>query len=180
MPYGSRAPWLRTPQSRRARRIIRFAALFVLAILFQLFLGALVAGLDAGLAFNDWPTMDGAVIPSDLGILTPWWRNLFENIKTVQFDHRLGGYAVVLLALVQAAFSWSPDVARPHRYRAVILVLLALGQAGLGVATLMLQVPLALALGHQLLAFLLLGFAVAHWRGTIGPVAAQTAIRIRT
>lgn len=59
------------------------------------YLGGLVAGLHAGLTYNTWPLMDGAVIPSDLFIQSPWWRNLPENPKTVQFVHRMFAYTVL-------------------------------------------------------------------------------------
>jgi cytochrome c oxidase assembly protein subunit 15 len=181
----SYALWLAramAPHSAKAppSRLVGIGAILVIATIGQLFLGALVAGLDAGLAFNDWPSMDGAVVPGDLLILEPVWRNFFENPKTVQFDHRLGGYLVVVLALAQLAMAWSDDVDAPHRRRTLVFAALALGQMTLGVATLMLQVPLDLALAHQFLAFVVLGFAVAHWRGLLGAVPAPTVVRVRS
>ncbi len=69
-------------------------------VLLQIYLGALVAGLDAGLVYNTWPRIDGALIPSAerLWFETPAWRNLFENTLTVQFDHRMVAYALWLVA----------------------------------------------------------------------------------
>ena len=64
----------------------------MLLALVQIYLGGLVAGLDAGLSYNTWPLMDGKVIPGDLFVIEPAWRNFFENPKTVQFVHRLGAY----------------------------------------------------------------------------------------
>lgn len=58
--------------------------------IFQIYLGALVAGLHAGLTYNTWPLMDGSLVPGDLFVQNPWWINLFENPKTVQFVHRCG------------------------------------------------------------------------------------------
>ncbi|MGB8816573.1 MAG: COX15/CtaA family protein, partial [Rhizobiaceae bacterium] len=66
----------------------QFAGLMVLTVFVQIYLGALVAGLDAGMAFNTWPLMDGAIIPSDLWAIEPAWINAFESPKTVQFIHR--------------------------------------------------------------------------------------------
>ena len=66
--------------------------------LFQIYLGALVAGLDAGLSYNTWPLMDGALVPGGLLVQEPVWINLFENPKTVQFVHRCGAYLL---------FAWS-------------------------------------------------------------------------
>ena len=66
--------------------------------------GALVAGLDAGMGFNTWPLINGAFVPNGLGDASPWYLNLFENPLTVQFDHRMLGYTVVLASLAQAAW----------------------------------------------------------------------------
>ncbi|MCU0790568.1 MAG: COX15/CtaA family protein, partial [Nitratireductor sp.] len=123
-----------------------FAPLVVLATFVQIFLGALVAGLDAGLAFNDWPTMDGALVPQGMLILEPVWRNFFENPKTVQYVHRMSGYLLVLLIVAQWLAARSPATPAPHRVRAAILVWLVLAQATIGILTLIWQVPLSLAL----------------------------------
>ena len=76
----------------------------LLAVIVQIYLGALVAGLDAGLSFNTWPSIDGAFIPSAerLWFETPAWRNLFENALTVQFNHRMFAYALWLAAMLHA------------------------------------------------------------------------------
>src|SRR5260370_40487756 len=78
-------------------------ALLVLAIV-QIYVGALVAGLRAGLIFNTWPLIDGSFIPrtADLFFAHPLWRNFFENTLTVQFDHRMVAYGLCALALVHA------------------------------------------------------------------------------
>ena len=151
----------------------RLAGFFVLAVLAQIFLGGLVAGLDAGLAFNDWPTMDHAVVPGGLLVLEPVWRNFFENPKTVQFVHRCFAYGVLALALVQ----WlaRAGAAAAFRRGAAVLAVLVLCQAGLGVVTLMLQVPLHWALAHQAGAVIVLWAAVAHWRALTGVYPVRTA-----
>ncbi|MEO0329053.1 MAG: COX15/CtaA family protein [Pseudomonadota bacterium] len=148
-----------------------FAPVVFIAILLQVFLGALVAGLDAGLAFNDWPMMDGAVYPSNLWVQTPAWINLFENPKTVQFIHRSTAYAVLVLVLIQMLVALRSNSGGTHKRRTVILSGLVLIQAAIGVATLVLQVPLSWALLHQGGAVVVLGFAVAHWRGIKGSYA---------
>ena len=69
----------------------------VLALIYlQILAGGLVAGLDAGFGYNTWPLINGAFVPSGLGEAQPWVLNLFENPLTVQFDHRMLGYSVVL------------------------------------------------------------------------------------
>lgn len=148
-----------------SKSVVALAPIFVLAILLQIFLGALVAGLDAGLAFNDWPTMDGKIIPADLWILNPAWINAFENPKTVQFIHRMSAYALIILALVQMLVAIKSTSGDTHKRRTIILMVLTLTQAIIGVATLVLQVPLNWGLYHQGGALVVLGFAIAHWRG---------------
>lgn len=160
--------------------LVVLAPIVVAAIIVQIFLGALVAGLDAGLAFNDWPTMDGAIVPDGLMVLEPAWRNFFENPKLVQFVHRVSGYVLVLLIAIQWLASRSSDTPAPHRLRAAILLWLALAQAAIGILTLVWQVPLYLALAHQAGAAILLAFAVAHWRAIHGTYAPLTGIEVRS
>ena len=90
----------RPPLNVPARLRLTSAALVAVTFV-QLYLGALVAGLRAGLVYNTWPEIDGALIPAAarLWFETPWWRNLFENTLTVQFEHRMTAYALFLLAL---------------------------------------------------------------------------------
>jgi cytochrome c oxidase assembly protein subunit 15 len=133
----------------------RPAAVILLALIFvQIVWGAFVAGLDAGMGYNTWPLMDGALVPDGLGVMQPWWKNLFENAMTVQFIHRTIAYVLVIYVFAmwfwhRGAGGWLPRLA--------ILTLL---QVVLGIATLLMQVPLAIALGHQVLAFMLAGVTV--------------------
>jgi heme a synthase len=143
-----------------------FAGLLVLLALLQIYLGGLVAGLDAGMAYNSWPLMDGAIIPGDLFAADPWWRNLFENAKTVQFDHRIGAYLIFAIALFHAVQAYASDGGLTHSRRSVLLFLLIAAQAGIGIATLLTEVNLHAAITHQAMALIVLAFAVAHWRGT--------------
>lgn len=146
----------------------RLAGILVLLVLFQLYLGGLVAGLRAGLSYNTWPLMDGSLIPGDLFIIDPAWRNLFESPKTVQFIHRIGAYFLFLVALWQVVATFQREPGSTHARRAVILFVLVALQAAIGIATLLMQVPMDLALTHQGFALVVLGFAAAHWRGTKG------------
>jgi len=145
--------------------VAKLAPLVVLAVLIQIFLGALVAGLDAGLAFNEWPMMDGAIIPSDLWIQNPVWINIFENPKTVQFIHRMSAYALLALVFAQMVIALRSTSGGTHQRRTILLLILTLIQAAIGIITLVLQVPLNWGLYHQGGALVVLGFAVAHWRG---------------
>ena len=128
-------------------------------VLLQIYLGALVAGLDAGLVFNTWPLIDGAFVPdaARLWFTQPAWRNLFENTLTVQFDHRMVAYAIWLLAMLHANDAWR---ARREARGALLLAALVTLQAVLGIVTLLHQAPLPLALAHQMLAILVLTVAV--------------------
>lgn len=156
----------------------RFAGIMVLLVLFQLYLGGLVAGLDAGLSYNTWPLMDGRLIPGDLFVIDPAWHNLFENPKTVQFVHRIGAYTVLLVALWHAFYVAQHEPGTTHARRAAILLALVILQAGVGIGALLTQVDLHWALTHQALALVVLGFAAAHWRGTKGayPLPGNVAV----
>ena len=171
------APHGEAPAGRSTRR---FAGFIVLAVLVQIYLGGLVAGLDAGLAYNTWPLMDGRWWPGDLLAIEPAWRNFFENPKTVQFIHRLGACAIVLLALWHAAATVAGEGASStHARRAVLLQFPVMAQAAIGIAALVMQAPLHWALAHQGMALIVLGFACAHWRGTKGAYPAETDVRTR-
>ncbi|MCP8895619.1 COX15/CtaA family protein [Shinella daejeonensis] len=146
----------------------RMAVAIACMAVFQIYLGALVAGLHAGLSYNSWPLMDGAIVPGGLFLQQPWWINLFENPKTVQFVHRIGAYVLFALALVHMISSLRAAPRTTHARRSVVLFALVLMQAVIGILTLVWQVPLGWALAHQGGALVVLGFAVAHWRGFLG------------
>lgn len=122
-------------------------------VLLQVAAGGFVAGLDAGMGYNTWPLMDGQWIPKGLLIMEPLWRNFFENAMTVQFDHRLIAYAVAVYA---ALCAWR--IGSPAAYAVLLAVFL---QIGLGIWTLLAQVPLHLGLAHQGGAMIV--FAAAIW-----------------
>jgi cytochrome c oxidase assembly protein subunit 15 len=137
------------------------AVAIAVLLLLQIYLGALVAGLDAGLVFNTWPLIDGSLVPAAerLWFIAPAWRNLFENALTVQFDHRMVAYAVWLLAILHACDAFR---GRRHVRGAVILAGAVTLQAGLGIVTLLHQAPIPLALAHQMLAIVVFSIAVIH------------------
>ena len=123
--------------------------------------GALVAGLDAGLAFNTFPLMDGALVPEGLLDRSPGYLNFFENVATVQFDHRVLAISVLAAVLV---FWWRArrSALPPARRLATnLLAAVAVAQAASGISTLLLAVPVALAALHQAGAVAL--FCVAVW-----------------
>lgn len=115
----------------------------------QVVAGALVAGMKAGLAYNTWPTMDGEWVPNGLGIMKPWWLNLFENALTVQFNHRMLAYLILAVAAWHAwRIGQRAREGAPARSAQVLLAVLLL-QAAIGIATLLGAVPLSLGLLHQ-------------------------------
>jgi cytochrome c oxidase assembly protein subunit 15 len=165
------------PAPTRASRGL--AAAIAVFSLFQIYLGALVAGLDAGFSYNTWPLMDGAVVPSGLLIQQPFWINFFENPKTVQFVHRLGAYTLFALAFVNMVMSLRAAAGTTHARRAVLLFALVTLQAAIGIATLLMQVPLHWGLLHQAGALVVFGFAVANWRGFYGEYPRDTVVDVR-
>jgi len=117
----------------------------------QIILGALVAGIDAGRSYTDWPLMGGQVFPPDAFILTPLWSNFFENPGLVQFVHRCSGYVLLAFGIVvwlrgrrsanratQSAFHWA--------FGALV------AQVVLGIVTVMTAAPWEIAIAHQILA----------------------------
>jgi cytochrome c oxidase assembly protein subunit 15 len=151
----------RLPSLASSRLRITSMALLVLTFV-QLYLGALVAGLRAGKVYNTWPDIDGALIPSAERLLfeTPWWRNLFDNTLTVQFEHRMTAYALLALALAHAFDAVCSRAAPAVVVGAGWLVAAILLQAILGILTLLNQVPILLALAHQAVAIAILMLAI--------------------
>jgi len=132
------------------RSLTRFAYA-LLALLFVMVLaGGLVAGIRAGSAYNTFPTMNGAWLPPEAMLLDPWYLNFVNNMATVQFDHRALGW---LLALSVPVFWWrtvrSREAPPAARRGAHWLLGLLIVQLALGIATLLLVVPIPLAAAHQ-------------------------------
>jgi cytochrome c oxidase assembly protein subunit 15 len=152
------------PQRRETiARSVRAGAWAVIAVAFvQVFLGAIVAGLDAGMSFNTWPLMDGHFIPPLDGLtpLEPVWRNLFENPMTAQFVHRMVGYALFVAATLHAWQTRGTALSKS----AIVLFGLVTAQATIGILTLVHVVPISLALLHQFGALAVIGHAAPHVR----------------
>jgi heme a synthase len=153
----------RAPLAASARLKITSVVLLVLTFV-QLYLGALVAGLRAGKIYNTWPEIDGAFIPSAVRLFfeTPWWRNLFDNTLTVQFEHRMVAYALFVTALLHAVDAVRSRSAGSAIRGAVWLACAVTLQATLGILTLINQVPMDLALAHQAVAIAVLTLAVVQ------------------
>jgi cytochrome c oxidase assembly protein subunit 15 len=149
----------RSAASSRLR--ITSVALLVLTFV-QLYLGALVAGLRAGKIYNTWPDIDGGLIPSAARLFfeAPWWRNLFDNTLTVQFEHRMVAYALLVAAVLHALDAVRSRAERSTVKGALWLAAVVTLQATLGILTLLNQVPIDLALAHQAGAIAVLTLAV--------------------
>ena len=152
------------PTILASARIRAGAVGLLVLVLAQIYLGALVAGLRAGYVYNTWPSIDGAFVPdaSRLFFDVPIWRNFFENTLTVQFAHRMLAYVIWLVALIHAV-----DVAGSMKKGAavagaVVLAAAVTLQGVLGIFTLLLVVPISLALMHQGMAMLVLTVATLH------------------
>lgn len=131
------------------------------AIFIQVLLGALMAGLDAGLTYNEWPRMDGYWAPPGLLRLQPAHLNIFENITLVQFNHRWWGAVVLVLG---AALYWRGRAVDGVRSGAGVVLAILVAQFALGIWTLLTVAPMALSAAHQmggLLSFTA-ALAVAH------------------
>jgi heme a synthase len=150
-------------QGQGDSKVAPLAMAFCGLLYFQIILGAFVAGTHAGFAHNDWPLTDGRWIPQHYFALTPWWQNFVENTVAVQTNHRIAAYIVAAVAVwlwARSLKSADQTVRGLGAYTGVVV----LAQVVLGIATLMLVVPLWLGLAHQALACLLLGLALLTWR----------------
>ena len=143
-------------QARRAgdRKLFGMSTGMMHFAFLQILLGALVAGIDAGRTFTDWPLMAGGFFPPDAFSLSPVWRNFFEDPGLVQFMHRMSGYGLVIYGF----FLWrasrgngNAQTKRSFDWMAVLLF----GQLVLGIGTVIYVAPVGLALAHQTLAVLL-------------------------
>jgi cytochrome c oxidase assembly protein subunit 15 len=146
-----RAPLVSQPQ-----RGSGVAAALALLVFVMVVSGAFVAGLHAGKMYNTFPLMAGSLVPAGILGMEPWYANFFANPTTAQFDHRLGAW---LLAVVLPGFAWTLRRMAAQRVRTAtrsVLAFLAL-QVVLGIATLLLAVPVVLGTLHQANALLLFG-----------------------
>lgn len=152
--------WVHTPMERLGWRAMVFVGLVTLTAV----AGAFVAGLRAGEAYNTFPLMGGRVVPAGYWALDPWWRNLFEHVPAVQFNHRLLGILTALAGLYVWWKGSRPAWPAAVRTWAAAVGVMALVQVGLGVATLVLRVPITIAVIHQGGAVLLLccGLLLLH------------------
>jgi len=148
-------------QARRhgETRLARLAGGLGLLVFGQILLGALVAGIDAGRSYVDWPWMDGQFLPSESFDLTPLLSNFFENPALVQFDHRMIGYLVFLLAALVWWYSRKSAHTAVKRAFGWLMAMILL-QMSLGIATVMNAAQAHIAITHQIGAIILIGLIV--------------------
>ena len=114
----------------------------------QILIGALVAGIDAGRTYNDWPLMAGGILPPFPFDIEPLWRNFFENAGLVQFMHRVAGYLLLIFGtVVWLRARKSPNADTRFRFNAVYAMLWL--QMVIGVVTVLYMAPWQIAITHQ-------------------------------
>ena len=154
-PRADQAP------NTRLRGVQRFGFWLAILVALMVVTGGFVAGIRAGKAYNTFPLMQGHFMPPESFLLEPWYLNFFNNMALVQFNHRLGAW---LLAFLVPWFCWKvrSDSVSPAADLAALLLLLAVGsQIALGIATLLLGVPVALGAAHQ--GWAMVVFALLLW-----------------
>ena len=143
-------------------RSLRSFSIGITTLIFVMILsGGFVAGIRAGLAYNTFPLMNGHLIPPELFMLEPWYRNFFDNMATVQFNHRMIAWTLAILIPVFWFKSRNLPLPGSTRLACSLLLLMLAVQVSLGIATVLLVVPLPLAAAHQAGAMLL--FTAALW-----------------
>jgi cytochrome c oxidase assembly protein subunit 15 len=157
-----------TGQSAAEKPLNGWIGAFVGLLFLQILFGALVAGVDAGRRYADWPTIGGDWFPAAYLEHTPWWRNIFEGHAATQFHHRMLGYGLAVLGAI-AAWKAVRAGGRVKRWGLIVAHLLA-AQVILGIITVMNAAPLDLALAHQALAAVL-------WLSAIAWLRASAALR---
>jgi cytochrome c oxidase assembly protein subunit 15 len=135
--------------------LMRYAYAIPTIVFITVLSGGFVAGLKAGFIYNTFPLMDGKLIPDGIFALDPLWRNLFENIITVQFDHRVLATIVVITITSFFMVSRKHQVSERARWAIKLLFAALVLQVTLGISTLLLEVPVSLAAAHQAGALLL-------------------------
>ncbi len=170
----SEADLLAARRGREAKLFSMGTGLMHLAFV-QILLGALVAGIDAGRSFTEWPLMAGGVFPPEAFDLSPIWRNFFENAGLVQFMHRIAAYLLVIFAFVV----WRRGRKSGNnttKFAFDIVGLAIVLQAVLGIMTVLNAAPISLAIQHQLLA-LITWVLILRARFLAGYPAAQSVKR---
>lgn len=157
--------WAGAPRQKVPSPWTRGAFMLIGLIFLQILLGALVAGNDAGLIYNDWPLMNGRLFPADYAA-DGVWKTLAHSQAAVQFHHRLAGYLLTVVAVAMSVVAWrSRYLPAEAKVLSLAIALSVLIQAVLGVVTLVMAAPIGLGIAHQVVAAVVLAIATAFaWR----------------
>jgi cytochrome c oxidase assembly protein subunit 15 len=143
------APWRMDESDATHARLRRMAWVFTALVTLMVITGGFVAGTRAGLAYNTFPLMNGHVVPPELFMLEPWHTNFLHNMATIQFNHRLIAWAIALYAPWLWFAGRGAALPRPLRLVLDVLLIAVALQIALGIATLLLAVPVWLGTLHQ-------------------------------
>ena len=152
----------------------RAAEALILLVAVTIAAGGFTAGTRAGFVYNTFPLMGGHIVPSEYARLAPLWRNWFENVAAVQFDHRVLAMAIAAAVLLLWIAGWRASLPKPVRLALHALLVVAALQVTLGISTLLLVVPVPLAAAHQADAVILLTAAIVL-RHTMRPPVVMDA-----
>ena len=155
------APVQPAATSVATRRLSHYGKGLCALIFLMALSGGLVAGTRAGYAYNTFPLMNGHVIPPEILMLEPWWENFLHNMATVQFNHRVIAWALIVLIPAFWLMSRRERIGGRARFAADLLLAMLGVQVALGLTTLLLGVPIPVAAAHQAGALLL--FSLALW-----------------
>ena len=144
----------------RDKTLSIYMNLFLVALFFQIILGALVAGIDAGTAYTDWPFMAGEIFPSDYLAFDGFLGNFLENPAAVQFNHRVSAYALTLIGILTWLKSRKSPIKFLRNCHSFLLLVLS-SQVVLGIVTVIYGAPYQIAILHQLLGLAL--WLVSVW-----------------
>ena len=142
--------------SQQPKELSIFAYSLSGLIFLMILSGGLVAGTKAGYAYSTWPLMGDSFIPSGLYSMSPLWLSAFEDITTIQFNHRIFAYCIVLLVVLFATKALKANIQGVARTGLFVLIGLLILQVTLGISTLIYHVPIPIAAAHQVVAVALL------------------------
>ena len=168
----------------RVRQLGRWSLVLLALVYLMILSGGLVAGTRAGFAYATWPLMGDSFIPQGLFAGTPAWRAMFEDITTIQFNHRMFAYLLFVLIIGFAVLVYRNGSSDRQRWGAALLVLALLMQVTLGISTLLLHVPVAVATAHQggavllLSALLFISHVLVRQQGGRAPQARAGAAKV--
>jgi len=147
---------LLAPKLSHPKHLKRFSYTLSSLIFLMILSGGLVAGTRAGIPYPTWPLMGDSFIPPGLYSLTPFWLSAFEDMLTIQFNHRMFAYLIVVLVVTFAYKALKSDLNGPLKVAIYCFLILLVAQVTLGISTLIFYIPVPVAAAHQVCAVALL------------------------